>query len=157
VGIETISNRVLRGINKQVDASTYESLFRVIRKLDLGVIVSVIVGLPNETPEEMLATLSWIEGHLTSKDRFIRCLFTPFPGLKIHDSQDFSIFSTDLSMYTMDIPLVTSSLFSLGELLAVKDVADQLMLRFGPSESTRNPMPIAAISEDLSKCKRLIR
>lgn len=52
------------------------------------------------------------------------------------------VLSTDLAQYTMDIPLVTSELFSLEELVSVKNYADSIMKTNGPHHAINSPMPI---------------
>ncbi|MBN1485555.1 MAG: radical SAM protein [Chloroflexia bacterium] len=140
VGVETIQDASLQEMNKRCKFSAYERFFQVVNKVGVGVRVSVIIGLPNETPAEMLATLSWVENHLTEQDQFIRCMFTPYPGLPLN-AKSWNTLSYDLAKYTMDIPLVTSHLFSYDELLCVKKKADALMYQYGPEESIRHPMP----------------
>lgn len=142
VGIESINAAGLETTNKRVDAQTYENFFSSIRKADLGLIITIIVGVPNETPQQMLDTISWVQQKLTSRDRFIRCMFTPFPGTKLDTYQvEYQILSHDLAKYTMDIPLVTSEYFSYEALLRVKEVADIIMTEHGPEHTSDYPVP----------------
>ena len=141
IGIETISPLSLRAVDKGLRFDIYEDMFALIHKLDVGITATVIIGLPNETPKEMLETISWIREHLTYRDRFIRCMFTPFPGTRAAKDNSLKYLSHDLSLYTMDIPVVVSDSFSLDQLTEVKKQADELMCRFGPPEAIRTPMP----------------
>ncbi len=141
VGIETIQSSSLSLINKKIRFNDFERFFKIIHRLGLGLRITVIIGIPDESPRQMLETLFWVESQLTSRDQFIRCMFTPYPGIK-YRNQGWKILSSDLSLYTMDIPLVTSDLFTVEELLEVKACADQLMRKYGPQESICNPIPV---------------
>ena len=141
VGVETIKDESLIKFDKGVGFGWYERFFDIVRKANLGLIITVIIGIPSETPEQMVNTVNWVKERLASEDRFIRCMYTPFPGTHFDLTHNPVMLSTDLSKYTMDIPLVISDLFSYDELVNVKKIADELMQMRGPHHALHLPIP----------------
>lgn len=141
VGVETIKDDSLLKYQKGVSFNEYENFFLKIRSAGLGLIITTILGIPSETPEQMLNTVNWVSAKLTAKDKFIRCMYTPFPGTFLETRFNPKLLSTDLAQYTMDIPLVTSELFSLEELVNVKNYADSIMKANGPHHAINSSMP----------------
>lgn len=141
VGIETVKDDSLALYQKGVSFQEYEVFFRKIRKTGLGLIMTTILGIPSETPEQMLNTINWVKEKITEKDKYIRCLYTPFPGTFMDTKYNPIVLSRDLSKYTMDIPLVTSDLFSIEELIQVKHYGDSIMKEKGPHHAIHSSMP----------------
>lgn len=141
VGLESLEEKSLFQIDKKVSAGKYDEFFNIVRKADLGLIITIIIGLPSETPAQMEYTIEWVEQRLIPEDRFIRCMFTPFPGTVIDQRFNPVVLSHDLAKYTMDIPLATSDLFNLEELVAVKTKADRIMRLAGPHHAQHGAIP----------------
>lgn len=142
IGVETINDNSLGILSKNISVTKYENFFNLAREVGIGLIITVIIGLPFEKPKQMLNTIDWVKDHLTTKDRFIRCMYTPYEGTSICNNYNTVILSNNPEKYTMDIPLVTSDLFSLEELTNVKKYADTLMKKQGPEHTKNNSIPI---------------
>lgn len=60
LGLQTIHERTARLIRRGYDLPCFESAMKKLRILDIPVIVHVILGLPGETPEDMLKTVTYL-------------------------------------------------------------------------------------------------
>ncbi|NCC80258.1 MAG: TIGR01212 family radical SAM protein [Clostridia bacterium] len=62
LGLQTVSDRTGRMINRGYDLPVFEEAVRSLRALDIDVVVHVIFGLPGETREDMLRTVKYLAG-----------------------------------------------------------------------------------------------
>lgn len=142
IGFESISSSTLTAIGKsRNNRLQYERIIDIMHKLDICIIATVIIGLPNESPGQMLETVHFMNENLTEKDIFICSVFTPFPGIICHKENNFIIESEDLSHYTMNTPVTSSNLCSLEELIEVKKFAYEIMKKIGPPETKNKKEP----------------
>ncbi len=91
VGIETIKDDSLAIYHKGVPFEEYERFFQRIRRAGLGLIMTTILGIPSETPEQMLNTVNWVNDKTTEKDRFIRSRLWPFSMNRNWEGKDKSL------------------------------------------------------------------
>lgn len=62
LGLQTIHERTARYIRRGYDLQVYEDALMGLRQAGITVIVHVILGLPGETKEDMLATIEYLSG-----------------------------------------------------------------------------------------------
>ncbi|MFH5836844.1 TIGR01212 family radical SAM protein [Proteiniclasticum sp. C24MP] len=62
LGLQTVSDKTGRMINRGYDLPVFEEAVRNLRALDIDVVVHVIFGLPGETREDMLNTVKYLSG-----------------------------------------------------------------------------------------------
>lgn len=60
LGLQTIHERTARLIRRGYELPCFESAIKKLHTLDIPVIVHVILGLPGETPEDMLKTVAYL-------------------------------------------------------------------------------------------------
>ncbi|MBE5868694.1 MAG: TIGR01212 family radical SAM protein [Lachnospiraceae bacterium] len=60
LGLQTCHERTARLINRGYPLSVFEQAMRALREQSIPTIVHVILGLPGETPEDMYATVSYL-------------------------------------------------------------------------------------------------
>ena len=60
LGLQTIHDSTARLINRQCPLSEYENAIRKLKAIGVEVVLHVILGLPFETPEMMLQTVSYV-------------------------------------------------------------------------------------------------
>lgn len=60
LGLQTIHEKTARLIRRGYELPCFESAIKKLRMLDIPVIVHVILGLPGETPEDMLKTVAYL-------------------------------------------------------------------------------------------------
>ena len=131
LGIETINKHSLKATKKRETSSAFENALSLCHQLGINVIVTIIIGLSTDTKQDMLATMDWLRGRLSEKDKIIRCMYTPFNELFGLIESQITIVSDDLELYTMDYPLTFSKNHTYEELLETKEVADKLMQEYG--------------------------
>lgn len=60
LGLQTMHERTARLIRRGYELPCFESAMKKLRMLDIPVIVHIILGLPGETPEDMLKTVAYL-------------------------------------------------------------------------------------------------
>lgn len=60
LGLQTIHERTAHLIRRGYELPCFESAMKKLRILDIPVIVHIILGLPGETPEDMLKTVAYL-------------------------------------------------------------------------------------------------
>ncbi|WP_234122090.1 TIGR01212 family radical SAM protein [Clostridium hydrogenum] len=60
LGLQTVSDKTAKVINRGYDLSVFENAVRNLRKRNIDVVVHVIFGLPGENIEDMLNTIRYI-------------------------------------------------------------------------------------------------
>lgn len=83
-GIETGSPRMQKLINKNLDLTTAEPLVRYLKKKGIFVVASFIYGFPEETPEDLSATLAlWAQLRRHKNTSCQTHLLAFFPGTEL--------------------------------------------------------------------------
>ena len=60
LGLQTIHNKTAELINRQYDLDTYLEAVKRLKKIGVNVITHVIIGLPNESREDILKTIDFV-------------------------------------------------------------------------------------------------
>lgn len=60
LGIESGSNKILKNMNKMVDVERYRRGVKLLKKYDINILVSTLVGFPGETDETVQETIKFI-------------------------------------------------------------------------------------------------
>ncbi|GAA0709946.1 hypothetical protein GCM10008904_21230 [Paraclostridium ghonii] len=61
LGIESGSNEILKNMNKMVEADKYRKGIELLKKYDINILVSTLIGFPGETNETVAETIKFIE------------------------------------------------------------------------------------------------
>ncbi len=83
-GLESGSNRVLKAINKKITVEQIIKVSEMVYDSGIPAVTSVLLGLPDETREDMEATLKLMKKVRT--DLFDVNSYTPLPGTLLYDS-----------------------------------------------------------------------
>lgn len=62
LGLQTVHERTAAFIRRGYSLSCFEDAVKKLRQLELETVVHTILGLPGESPEDMLATMSYLNG-----------------------------------------------------------------------------------------------
>ena len=73
LGLQTSNDETAKIINRGYDSSIFTSAVTLLRKYDIDVITHIMIGLPNETKEDLENTIDFINKH-------------DIQGLKIHST-----------------------------------------------------------------------
>ena len=84
IGIESVSPKVLKIINKKIDLGKAKEYIEVLKKYGIGTRLHFILGLPGEPNDIAARTLDFINE--TEPKSVILTVFTPLPGSEIFDS-----------------------------------------------------------------------
>jgi radical SAM superfamily enzyme YgiQ (UPF0313 family) len=82
-GVESGSNRILKNINKGTNYEMNLKAVKLIKDRGIKTKIFTIVGLPDETYEDIMLTKQWIEE--AQPDSFDICILNPYPGSKIYN------------------------------------------------------------------------
>ena len=82
-GVETGTQRLLEIIQKGITLEQIEKTFRITKKVGISIRAFYMLGLPTETREESLRTISFARKLDAGWSQFT--LFTPFPGTVLYD------------------------------------------------------------------------
>lgn len=86
VGVETGSPRLLKLIRKEVTISQMKNAFRLCKDLGIHTFATFMLGLPTETKQEALSTMTFIN---TIEPTFgLVFYYTPIPGTDLYDFCD---------------------------------------------------------------------
>jgi len=83
IGVESGSNRILKLIKKNTTTEMITEAVRIIKKNGLLVHGYFMMGLPEETEEDMLMTIDFIKR--LRPDSINLCTFTPYPNTGLYD------------------------------------------------------------------------
>nr|MCR5545141.1 TIGR01212 family radical SAM protein [Lachnospiraceae bacterium] len=97
LGLQTIHESTAKRIRRGYDLSVFEEAYHNLSKLHIPVIVHVIIGLPGETIEEMLETISYLSN-----------LSPTLAGIKIQNLQILK--NTDIGREYQSCPFPVMSL-----------------------------------------------
>ena len=84
LGLESGSDRVLKAINKKITLQEIIKVSNMVHDIGIFSVTSILLGLPDETKEEIEETLSLMKRIKT--DLFDVNSFTPLPGTPLYDS-----------------------------------------------------------------------
>jgi radical SAM superfamily enzyme YgiQ (UPF0313 family) len=117
LGIESISPEVLKGMKKGFNQpDSYPEFFDRLKRAGIRPLVSIIIGLDQDTPEDIERTLNFlIEQHLNN---VYLTIYTPLPGTDLYADmeQDGRIIERDWSKYDLSHAVHQPLNFSPGEL-----------------------------------------
>ncbi|MGD8228153.1 MAG: cobalamin-dependent protein [Desulfobacteraceae bacterium] len=82
-GVETGSQRLLQVIHKDITLEQIEKTFAITKKMGITIRAFYMLGIPTETREESLKTISFAKKLDARWSQFT--LFTPFPGTELYD------------------------------------------------------------------------
>jgi radical SAM superfamily enzyme YgiQ (UPF0313 family) len=136
-GVESISATSLQGINKEQDVTLYENALQLCHEFSIQAIMTIIIGLAQDTKADMVNTINWVKNNIGDKDIVIRCMYTPYRELLEGIESGVIIVSDNLEHYTMDFPLTYSMNHSYEELVEVQREADCLMKEYGLNRGLR--------------------
>ena len=127
-GIESGSQRVLDDIiEKKTNLKQVEEVFRLCRKYKIRTLVSLIIGFPTETKEEMYKTFNLAKK--IKADFFILSIATPLPGTRLYD-----LIGVDLnvdSYHLINFPGNTHpEIFNKSKVKNVKKLRDKFLKEF---------------------------
>ena len=86
IGIESVSPKVLKIINKKIDIERAKDYIRLLHKTGIDVRLHFIIGLPGEPDDTVQQTLNFIDE--TSPQSVLLCILLPMPGCKIYHSPE---------------------------------------------------------------------
>jgi radical SAM superfamily enzyme YgiQ (UPF0313 family) len=84
LGLESGSNRILSAVSKKESIEDIVRVSRLIRDAGIMAITSVLIGLPDETKEDIEDTLALMRRFKT--EVFDVNVYVPVPGSKLYDS-----------------------------------------------------------------------
>ena len=83
VGVESGSDKILTSIGKGINVEQICRKIELIKSFDIKLTVYLMIGFPNETDNDVHATIDlakWIEA-----DYYSLSIVTPYPGTKLYD------------------------------------------------------------------------
>ena len=83
IGFESGSDRVLRFIRKGTKRAQNLAAARICRKYGIAIWANYMLGLPTETKEEVLETISMLK--VIDPDYYSPAFYTPHPGSDLYD------------------------------------------------------------------------
>jgi radical SAM superfamily enzyme YgiQ (UPF0313 family) len=102
-GAESGCQRILDAVNKRTTIEQNEQAVKMAKDVDISVAMSVIIGIPGETPDSLNQTFDFIRR--TKPDYVYLCLATPYPGTALRSTLESLgwTMSTDWSQYDMQV------------------------------------------------------
>ena len=86
IGIESISSKALKLVNKKIDLEQAKEYIRILHKYEIGVRLNFLFGLPGEPEDVVARTLDFIDE--TKPKSVLLSLLCPMPGTKIANNLD---------------------------------------------------------------------
>lgn len=83
IGVESGSERILKSINKKISLERVKGVSKSFKKLNMNWAAFFMIGLPNETKEDMFKSLEFMKQIKPQKG--IVSIFTPLPGTELFD------------------------------------------------------------------------
>jgi len=83
IGVESGSERILKRLNKRITKEQVRECARLIKKNRLYLHTFFMVGVPDETEEDIKETMNFIQE--LKPDSANLCTFTPYPGTALYD------------------------------------------------------------------------
>jgi len=82
IGVESASSRILNLIGKGTTPEQNRKAVEMIKKMGISVVVSVIIGYPDEELNDIKQTLDFV-ARLKPDDVYV-CIATPYPGTRLY-------------------------------------------------------------------------
>ncbi len=123
VGVESADQQSLDNLNKRVTLDRIKKTFELTRELNVRTIASAVLGMPGDTRQSILKTISFVKTLNPSYAVF--SLATPYPGTEfyIDASKRNLIKVNDWSKYTLLSPVLETVDCSLEELKTLQKKA----------------------------------
>ncbi len=83
LGAESGDDEVLRSMKKKIDAETIVKKVDLIKRSGIGTMVSILVGVPNESERSLKKTIDLMKR--LNADTFDVCCYLPMPGSRWYD------------------------------------------------------------------------
>jgi len=119
-GIESGNQTVLNKIKKGITLEQIEKAIINVRKYDIEVMGSMMIGLPNETPEQTKKTIEFAAYLEKEYDIVILIgITTPFPGTSLWNHADefgIEILTKDYDFYNVSNPVMKTTYYTPDEL-----------------------------------------
>lgn len=106
IGFETASSTVLEELRKHGGARAYHDAIALLRARGLHVVLNVLGGLPNETPESQRETLGFMEDTAGEVWLYNLYNFVPYPKTPLFPSLRSRIVDWDFQNWREDRPVV---------------------------------------------------
>lgn len=110
VGIESGNDRILQLMDKKIDLKRVKEAVNILRKNKMYWAAFFMFGLPSETKEEMIDTLTFMKK--IKPDWSYVSIFTPYPGTKMYtQAVDLGVIKEmpDYALYTHQSPYIPFS------------------------------------------------
>lgn len=110
VGIESGNDRILQLMDKKIDLKQVKEAVNILKKNKMYWAAFFMFGLPSETKEEMMDTLTFMKK--IKPDWSYVSIFTPYPGTKMYDQAvDLGVIKEmpDYTLYTHQSPYIPFS------------------------------------------------
>ncbi len=120
MGIESASAHILNLMGKGTTPEQNRKAVEMIKKAGISVVVSVIIGYPDEKLEDVKHTLDFV-AKIKPDDVYV-CVATPYPGTKLYDTimERGWKMSPDWSMYDTITPVFENPLIPKEKLIEVR-------------------------------------
>lgn len=110
VGIESGNDRILQLMDKKIDLKRIKEAVNILKKNKMYWAAFFMFGLPSETKEEMIDTLTFMKK--IKPDWSYVSIFTPYPGTEMYDQAvDLGVIKEmpDYTLYTHQSPYIPFS------------------------------------------------
>jgi len=121
IGVESASSTVLKSIGKRVSPEQNRKAIEMIKEAGISVVVSLIIGYPGETLEDIRHTLDFV--YKAKPDDVYVCIATPYPGTKLYNliKEKGWKMSPDWSQYDTLNPVFENPLIPGEKLLEIRE------------------------------------
>lgn len=106
MGVESADQQTLNKMNKNITIDKTKAAFKLSRKVGIRTIASVVLGMPEDTKENMKRTIQFVKD--LKPNYAIYSLATPYPGTKFYKEvfEKNLIKIKDWSKYTLISPIL---------------------------------------------------
>jgi len=121
MGVETLNDDLLRRLNRggRVTVHQIDTALSALKKNDVSVQATLVLGIPGEPVAAMRSTLDWLDDRLDGRDLICPCFFMPFysaVGDAMHQVGDYMVHQTSTDYCAGHFPITSSESASLEEL-----------------------------------------
>ena len=123
IGVESADQQMLEKMNKNITVSKTENAFRLLRKVGIRSIASCVIGMPEDTRENMEKTINFVKK--LNPNYALYSLATPYPGTRFYNEtfKKNLISIKDWSKYTLIDPVLETIDCSSNELRSIQKKA----------------------------------
>ena len=117
LGVESAWQKTLNFLKKGITVRQVVDAFKAIKKADLNVVATFILGIPCETGEMMLNTIRFAKKMKPTLAQFT--IFTPYPGTEAYEQavRENALLTHDWSKYDTLTPVMKHPYLSPGEIV----------------------------------------